>query len=80
MPELVVTPEPTTVDKLFANYPEEMLTAEFRQRLQEDADKTQYKAVNYSELTAVLLQAVKELQTQNRALEQRVQALEGKVK
>ncbi len=60
-PELVVTPEPTTVDKLLANYPEEMLTAEFRQRLQEDADKTQYKAVRYSELTAVLLEAVKEL-------------------
>jgi hypothetical protein len=79
-PELVVTPEPTTVDKLLANYPEEMLTAEFRQRLQEDADKTQYKAVRYSELTAVLLEAVKELRAQNRALEQRIQALESKVK
>jgi hypothetical protein len=79
-PELVVTPEPTTVDKLLAKYPEEMLTAEFRQRLQEDADKTQYKAVRYSELTAVLLEAVKELRVQNRSLEQRIQALESKVK
>ncbi len=76
-PELVATPEPITLDALLATYPEEMLTEEVRQRLQQDVERTHYKAVSYSKLTVVLLEAVKELQAQNRALEQRIQALEG---
>jgi hypothetical protein len=79
-PELVATPEPVTPDELLKKYPEELRTPELRQRLQEDAEKTHYKAVNYSELTVVLLEAVQELQAQNRSLEQRIQALESKTK
>jgi hypothetical protein len=75
-PELVSTPEPVTVDTLLQDYPEEMLTAEIRQKLQESAERSQYKAVSYSKLTVVLLEAVKELQAQNESLEQRLQALE----
>jgi hypothetical protein len=76
-PELVRMPEPTTLEELLRSYPEEALTPQVRQRLQNDADRTQYKAVSYSKLTVVLLEAVKELQAQNRALEQRLRALEG---
>jgi hypothetical protein len=73
-PELVVTPRPSTADELVQNCPEQI-----QQRFQEDAEKTQYKAVNYSQLTVVLLEAVKELQAENRTLTQRIQALESKV-
>lgn len=38
-----------------------------------------YKAVNYNALTAVLLQAVKELKAENDALKQRLEALEKAV-
>jgi hypothetical protein len=78
-PELVITPRPSTVDELVQNCPEHVLTAAVKQRFQEDAEKTQYKAVNYSQLTVVLLEAVKELQVENRTLTERIQALESKV-
>jgi len=39
-----------------------------------------YKAVDYGRLTAVLLEAVKELQAANKVLEERVEALEGEAK
>ena len=38
------------------------------------------KAVSYSKLTVVLLEAVKELQGQNASLEARLQALEGRTR
>ena len=83
-PELVVTPEPVTVDDLAKGYSEETLTPEVRQQLQRDTDATHYKAVNYSQLTVVLLEAVKELKaendswrTQNSSLEERLARVEG---
>lgn len=77
-PEMVTTPKPVTVDELSRGYSEETLTPEVRQQLQRNADATRYKAVNYSQLTVVLLEAVKELKTENDALRQRVEALEAK--
>ena len=77
-PELVTTPEPVALDELLKGCSEEILTPETRQRLQESAERTHYKAVSYSKLTVVLLEAVKELQAKNESLEQRIQALEGK--
>jgi hypothetical protein len=56
-PELVRTPEPITVEELLKGRSEKTLTAEVRQRLQEDVEKARYKAVNYRELTVVLLEA-----------------------
>jgi hypothetical protein len=38
----------------------------------------EYRAVDYSRLTAVLVEAVKELKAENEALKQRIDALEGK--
>lgn len=76
-PELVTTPKPLALDELLTQYPEEMLTAELRQRLAKDVERSQYKSVSYSKLTAVLLEAVKELRAENRALEQRIAALEN---
>ncbi len=38
-----------------------------------------YKAVEYSRLTAVLIEAIKELKAENQTLRQRIEALEGKV-
>ena len=76
-PELVSTPEPANVDKLVQDCPKEMLTPEVRQRLQEDAEKTRYKAVNYSELTAVLLEAVKELKSENDSLKDQLKRLDA---
>ena len=77
-PELVTTPEPVTLDELLAHYPEAMLTPEVRQRLARDAERSRYKAVSYSNLTAVLLEAVKELRAENQSLQQRIEALEDK--
>lgn len=77
-PEMVTTPKSATVDEVLRNYPKEGLTPEMQARLQSDAEKTQYKGVSYSQLTAVLLEAVKELDARNKALEQRIQALESK--
>ncbi len=77
-PELVTTPQPVTVEQLLKSYPEDMQTAEVKQQLQNDADRTQYKSVSYGKLTAVLLEAVKELQANNEVLEQRIRALEKK--
>jgi hypothetical protein len=75
-PALVTTPEPTTIDELLSDYPEEAQTAELRQRLEKDAERTRYKAVNYGKLTVVLLEAIKELRAENKSLEQRIAALE----
>ncbi|MHC4643013.1 MAG: tail fiber domain-containing protein, partial [Planctomycetota bacterium] len=36
-----------------------------------------YKSVDYTKLTAVLIEAVKELKTENEILRERVDALEG---
>lgn len=77
-PELVVAPAPVAVEELLKQYPEEMLTPQMRERLQQDADRSHYKAVSYSKFTAVLLEAVKELKAENQALEQRLEALEAK--
>jgi hypothetical protein len=77
-PELVTTPTPITLDELLKNYSADELTPETKQRLQDDVERTHYKSVSYSELTAVLLEAVKELRAENKALEQRIQALEKK--
>jgi hypothetical protein len=74
---LVTTPTSLALDELLKQYPEEMLTAELRQQLERDVERSHYKAVSYSKLTAVLLEAVKELRAENRALEQRIAALEG---
>lgn len=82
-PELVSTPEPANADKLLQDCPKEMLTPEVRQRLAADAEKTRYKAVNYGELTAVLLEAVRELKSENDSLKdqlKRLDALEARVK
>ena len=83
-PELVATPKPVTVEELSKGYSEETLTPEVKQRLQRDAEATNYKAVNYSRLTVVLLEAVKELReenemlrTQNNSLEERLVRLEN---
>jgi hypothetical protein len=77
-PELVTTPQPITADELAKNYPEETLTPEVRQHLQRDAEATQYKAVDYSQLTVVLLEAVKELKAENDALRLRLDVLENR--
>jgi len=77
-PELVTTPEPVSVDELAKGYSEKMLTPEVKERLERDADATHYKAVNYSQLTVVLLGAVKELQAQNVSLEERIKTLESR--
>ena len=79
-PELVTTPEPVAADELIDKCPEEMLTPEVIQRLREDAEKTHFKAVSYSKLAVVLLEAVKELKAENQSLEQRIQALESKTR
>lgn len=83
-PEMVTTPNPVTVEELSKGYSEEMLTPEVRQRLQRNADATHYKAVSYSKLSVVLLEAVKELKaendalrTQNSSLEERLARVEG---
>jgi hypothetical protein len=39
-------------------------------------DKQEYKAVDYSGLTGVLIEAVKELKAENEALRSRLEALE----
>jgi hypothetical protein len=47
---------------------------------QEDTDqedKEEFKAVDYSGLTSVLIEAVKELKAQNEALRSRIEGLEG---
>ena len=63
-PELVRTPD---ADRLQA-----------RVQSMQDNQRPHYKAVSYSKLTVVLLEAVKELKAENDALKQRVAALEGK--
>lgn len=78
-PELVSTPEPVAPEELLRQYPEELLTPEVRKQFQKSAERTQYKAVSYSKLTAVLLEAVKELKAQNESLEDRIRALESKI-
>jgi hypothetical protein len=40
-------------------------------------DKNGFKAVNYSELPLLLLEAIRELHAQNRALQSRIEALEA---
>lgn len=79
-PELVTTPELVSVDELAKGYSEKMLTPEVKERLERDAEATHYKAVNYSQLTVVLLGAVKELQAQNASLEERIKTLESRAR
>ena len=82
-PELVTTPEPVAEEELLTQYSKEMATPELRKQLRQDAERSHYKAVNYGELSAVLLEAVKELNTkakgleaENASLRQRMDALE----
>lgn len=75
-PEMVSTSDPVSTAELIESCPDLMLTPEVRQRLDLDAERTRYKGVSYSQLTAVLLQAVKELRAQNEVLEQRIRVLE----
>jgi len=76
-PELVTMPDPAVLVELSKRQSEQTLTAQARQQFEEEVERVSYKAVDYSQLTVVLLEAVKELQAQNRSLEQRVQALEN---
>lgn len=82
-PEIVTTPKPTMADELLRNYPKEALTPEIQQQLQRDAEGTQYKGVSYSQLTAVLLEAIKELKRENDSLKsqlERIDALEARLR
>jgi hypothetical protein len=77
-PELVTTPQTVSVEELAKGLDQQMLTPEIKQRFQKDAEAARYKAVDYSQLTVVLLEAVKELQKENDTLRQRIEALENK--
>jgi hypothetical protein len=77
-PELVTTPQAASVEELAKGLDLQTLTPEVKQRLEKDAEAARYKAVDYSQLTVVLLEAVKELQVENQSLRQRIEALENK--
>lgn len=77
-PELVTIPETIPVDKLPQKCTAESSAAEVQQH--GGVGNAPYQAVNYSELTAVLLEAVKELRQENAAfrveVERRLDQLE----
>lgn len=78
-PELVDTPEPDSVSTPFQNPSKWTRGGEVHPDSRKDADRAGYKSVNYSELTAVLLEAVKELRQENEALRRQNDSLESRL-